>query len=225
MNNTKFNLAKVLDDAVQVITKPADFYRGMPRSGGYPEPLIFVVVMAVVTGLLLTAYALFGGGRLGGMSLGLASVILMPVMAAIGSFIAAAILFVIWKLMGSERSFETAYRCTAYASAVYPISAVLSIIPYIGTLVGVVWGTYLIIVAGIEVHNLERKTVYVVFGIIGTVLLISNISGERAARQLETRFANFSRSADKLEQMTPEQAGKAVGEFLKGLEQGAKGEN
>ncbi|MDH3693991.1 MAG: YIP1 family protein, partial [Gammaproteobacteria bacterium] len=116
-NDSKFDISKVVDDAISVITNPTDFYRNMQRSGGFAEPIIFLVVMAAIMGVILTVFSLFGGGRMGGMAIGFGAIIFVPIMALIMSFIAAAVMFVIWKLMGSSESYETAYRCVAYASA------------------------------------------------------------------------------------------------------------
>ena len=40
-----FNFGTVIAQAQQVITDPSGFYRAMPRTGGYSEPLIFALVM------------------------------------------------------------------------------------------------------------------------------------------------------------------------------------
>ncbi len=107
-NTSTFNLSKVIEDAKSVITNPVSFYRNMSKSGGFSEPIIFVIVMAVIAALLFTIFSLFGGGRMAGAGLGI--LVFIPIMMLIGSFISAAIMFVIWKLMGSENNYETAYR-------------------------------------------------------------------------------------------------------------------
>lgn len=221
---SNFDLSRVIDDAKKVITQPVDFYRGMPKTGGYAEPLIFVLVMALATGIVLTFFSFFGGGRMGGMSMGWAAVIMLPIMALLGSFIGAAIMFVIWKLMGSEQSYETAFRCVAYATAIYPITAVISLVPYLGTIIAVVWVTYLMVIASTEVHNRARNTALIVFGILGLLMLMFNISGEMAARRFESQLEHMGQSMQNLEDMSPEEAGKAMGEFLKGMEKGMQKE-
>ena len=140
----KFDINRVINDAKKIITNPAEYYSTMAKSGGFADPIIFVVVMAAVMGLI-TAVLSFFGSPIGLMAAGLGAIILVPIAAVISSFIGAAILFVIWKLMGSEQTFETAYRCLAAAAAIYPVIAVLSIIPYIGSIIGVIWGAYLLI--------------------------------------------------------------------------------
>lgn len=215
--SSQFDINKVIADAKTVITNPAGYYRDMPRTGGYVEPLIFIAVMAVAMGVISAVLSLVGG--MGAMMVGgLAAVIIMPIWAIIGAFIGAAILFVIWKLMGSEQSYETAFRCLAAATAVYPIMAVLSIIPYLGAVIGVVWMSYLMIEASVGVHGRNRKTATIVFGIIGALLVISNLGSEYAARNMADRADEYSRMMQEYEQMSPDEAGRKMGEFLKGFE-------
>jgi len=222
VDSSKFDISKVVDDAISVITNPTDFYRNMQRDGGFAEPIIFLVVMAAIMGVILTVFSLFGAGRIGAMAVGFGAIIFMPIMALIMSFVAAAIMFVIWKLMGSNESFETAYRCVAYASAIYPVVAIVSIIPYVGTIIGVAWGTFLLFTASVEVHQLARNTAMIVMGILGFIMLVMNLSGEIGSRHFESRIEQMGNSMEGIEDMTPEEAGKAVGEFLKGLEDGSK---
>lgn len=222
---SKANLNSVVEDAKNVITNPAEFYRSMAKTGGFVDPVIFLVVMAFITGIIVSILSMVGLGMVGGMAVGVGAVIMMPIFALIGSFIGGAILFVIWKLMGSDEPYETAYRCIAYAAAIYPITAVVAIVPYIGSLVGVVWGMYLMINASIEVHKLASQTAYMVFGILGALLVVFNLSSEIATRKMQSQlkgmtkqFEGVGKQLEDAGEMTPEEAGKAVGDFLKGFE-------
>ncbi len=213
----------ILEDVRKVITNPVDFYRGMNKTGGFGAPIIFVLVMAIVSAILLGFLSLLGLGSIGGaMTMGFGGIILLPIKAIIFSFIGAGILLVIWKLMGSQESFEVSYRCVAYASAIYPITVLASLIPYLGSLIGVAWWTYLMIIASVEVHQMAQKTAYMVFGILGAFLIVTNLSSEMAARHLASEFENVGGSFEKFEDMSPEEAGEAVGKFLKGLEKATK---
>ena len=247
-----FSLMTVIEDAKRVILDPMSFYRDMSRSGGYAEPAIFVAVMAVVLGLIMTVFALFGAGHLGAIAVSIGSVIIMPIMAVIGSFIGALIMFVIWKLMGSTQNYEAAYRSVAFASAIYPVMGVLSVVPYIGTIVGVLWGFYLMYAASIEVHGIKKETARIAIGILVVICLFMQISAEVASRKFaskaeevgqgleqmgekyedlgealgETLGESLGSSLDDLESMedmTPEEAGQKLGEFFKKLEQGMEG--
>ncbi|MBL4851344.1 MAG: YIP1 family protein [Gammaproteobacteria bacterium] len=221
---SRSKLDNVLQDVIKVITNPVGFYRNMPKTGGFADPVIFVLVMAVTMGFLIAVFSLFGAGVIGAMAAGFSALIFMPIFALVGSFIGAAILFVIWKLMGSGESYETAYRCVAYAAAIYPIMAVLGLIPYIGTLIGIAWGMYLMISASIEVHQLNQKTAYTVFGILGALLIVMNLGSEMATRKmtakvegLEKQFEGITKQLEQSADKTPEQMGKDIGDFIKGL--------
>ena len=213
----------ILEDVRKVITNPVDFYREMTKTGGFGDPIIFVLVMAVVSAILLGFLSLLGLGSMGGaMAVGFGGMVLLPIMAIVFSFIGAGILFVIWRLMGSQASFEVSYRCAAYASAIYPITVLAGLIPYLGSLVGIAWWMYLMIIASVEVHQMAQKTAYMVFGILGVFLIVTNLSSEMAARHMASEFENVGSSFEKFEDMSPEEAGEAVGKFLKGLEKATK---
>lgn len=215
-----FDLQQIIAQARAVLTNPAGYYAQMPRTGGYANPLVFVAVMALVTGIIAAFWSLFGSG-VGMLAAGLGAIIVYPIFAVIGAFIASAILFLIWKLMGSAEDYETAFRCWSAATAIYPIAALLAIIPYIGVIVSVAWGTYLMIEASVAVHQRERRLSMIVFGILGVLLLFSNLSSEYASRQLSDRLSGMSQQMDGYEDMTSEEAGRKLGEFLKGIEDAA----
>jgi len=215
-----FDFHSVLTDARRVLTNPTGFYRDMPTAGGFTEPLLFVVVMAIATGIVGAFLSLFGGSQIGTVRLGFASIILLPILATVVSFISAAVLFLIWKLMGSERSYEASYRCVAYASAIYPVVAIVGVIPYLATIIGMAWLGYLMIEASVLVHGQDRRTATIVIGLFAVLLMLSNIGSERVARKLEQEIRHFSHYMDEWRNLPPEEAGRRMGEFLRGLEDG-----
>jgi hypothetical protein len=115
-------LSDILEKARTVLTAPGDFYRHMPKSGGFVEPMIFMMVMAAVGAIILITFGFLGLEALSALGVGIASLIFTPIMAGIGSFIGGAGMYVIWKLMGTQEPFELTYRCVAYASAIYPVT-------------------------------------------------------------------------------------------------------
>ena len=148
-----YTFTSIAKDAIQVITRPIEFYREMEKSGGFAVPSLFLIVMAIVTGLTISTLTLFGTNVTSYIATGYSAAIMIPMAVIIESFIGAAILLGIWKLFGSHASFETAFRCTAYASAIVPLTIVLGLIPYIGIIIKVVWPIYLIYIASIEVFS------------------------------------------------------------------------
>jgi hypothetical protein len=216
------DLARMPDQAIGVITAPREFFKSMPRDGGYLDPIVFLLVMGIAATLIqiVLGFIGFGQGAFTGMAMaGLFTIIILPLFLLVASFIIAAVAFVIWRFLGSQQTFETAYRCTAYMSAIAPIAALLGAIPYLGTIAHVAWGTVLMIIASVEVHVLKERTAQIVFGIIGAIMALLGISNEYAARNMQQHFDQMSRQlSNDFGNQTPEQLGQSVGEFMKGIQ-------
>ncbi len=217
-NSIEKNITAILNTMVRVITNPVGFFQGMPKTGGFVEPLIFMMSIGVVAGIIQAILAFVGLGFAVSFSEAIASVIIVPIFAGIFGFVSAGILFIIWKIMGSQQSFETAYRCSAYAGGIVPITTVLGVIPFLGPTLGLVWMTYLLVVASVEVHNLNQKTSWIVFGAICAVFTLISISSQFAVRRVTNEMSKWENYMENKEDMTHEEAGKAMGEFLKGLQ-------
>ena len=224
----KKNISVIPETMVKVILNPMGFFKEMPKIGGFIDPLIFIVVMGVAAGFVRAIFGIFGLGLVGSFFMALASIIIVPILVGIFGFVGAAIIFIIWKIMGSTESYETAYRCIAYAAAIFPITVILGIIPYIGTVLGFIWMTCLFAFASIVVHSVRLKIAWIVFGSICAIFSIISISSEykvrRFASQMSTLTKELEQKMEDLENMAPDEAGKAVRDFLKGLEQEAEKE-
>lgn len=193
MENKGIEFAAIPQTAVKILTSPSNYFRNMPKTGGFIEPLVFAIVMGIISGFIQAVLGIMGLRLVMGVGMALASVILMPIIIVIGSFIGAAIMFVIWKLMGSQESYETAYRCGAYISAITPITTILGLIPYIGSSIGIVLMVFFVVIASVEVHRIESQKAWLVFGIIGAVLILLSISSEFAARRISREATKFQK--------------------------------
>ena len=237
-NTEEFNIGTVIEQAKKVVLDPIGFYRNMPTSGGYANPIIFLVVMVAITMVIGFVFSLIGLAKFNPMIGGAVTIgmlVIVPIVAVIGSFIAAAIMFVIWKLMGSQKDYETAYRCVAYSTAIGPVIAVISFIPYVANLVKALWGCFLLYTASVEVHEIKAKTAMIVFGIIAALNVMMGFGAERSMRnidsysqQIEKAYNEGSVGAtlkkmENMDELTPEEAGKQFGELMKGLGEFSKG--
>jgi hypothetical protein len=206
METESINLSSIQKTAVSVLTSPSAFFREMPKTGGFVEPLIFMAIMGIISGLIQTVFSLVGLHIAAGMAMGVASIILFPIVIAIGGFIGAAILFVIWKLLGSKESYETAYRCGAYISVLMPIITVLGLIPYLGSAVGIALYVYFLVIASVEVHNIPSQKAWLVFGIIGAILIIMNISAQMTAKKFSREAVKFREKMEETSKAMKKQA-------------------
>jgi len=77
---------------------------------------------------------------------------------------------------------------------------------------------YLMVVASTEVHKIEQKKALMVFGIICALLVITSTCSQYNARKVQKGMEEWS---EKMQNMTPEEAGKSLGEFMKGIEKGS----
>ena len=211
-------VSQIIAIAKAVITDPRSFFRAMPRTGGFVEPLIFVAGMSIVTSIVAIPLWLIGVGPYGAFPGLIFSFVIAPIMSVVGSFVGAAVVFVIWRLLGSTQPYEVAYRCLAYMNALSPIAVVAALVPYLGPLALLAWGFVLIVIASEEVHGIERQKARLVFGVIGVLFALMSISSQRAANVMQDRTDELTEQLDNLDDMSPEEAGKAVGEFMKGLQ-------
>ncbi len=173
----------------EVILRPSDFYRSMPKTGGYADPLTFAAISFIIYGLLTALLAgVFGrgmymggmyGGTYGGMygNVGefglfaiLMTLIITPIAGIISLFIEAAILYIIYKILGGEGSYEGTVRFVSYATAVM----VVSWIPIVGWIAGI-YGIYLYIVGGMYVHDVSmgKSAVAVLLPMILVLILVA----------------------------------------------------
>lgn len=173
----------------EVMQRPSDFYRGMPATGGYADPLTFAAISFLIYGLLTALFnrGMYMGGMYGGMYDGmyggvkefsffmvLMVAIIAPIAGIISLFIEAAIFYIIYKLLGGTGSYEGTVRLISYATAVL----VLSWIPLVGWIVGI-YGIYLYIVGGRFVHNVSmgRSAIAVFLPTLLVFLLVVIIVG------------------------------------------------
>ena len=100
-----------------VVLQPVSFFRGILRQGDFVNPLIFAIVCYEVSAILGGLLHLVGIGRNIGFGGFISSIILAPIIAAIGLFIGAGIIHLRGHLQGSgvlggdePRKLDSVYR-------------------------------------------------------------------------------------------------------------------
>ncbi|GBE31175.1 MAG TPA: YIP1 family protein [Nitrospirae bacterium] len=204
----------IFDNALKVIRDPAAFFRQMPREGGFGAPVIFLAAM-VFLGLivnLIGAALIIRPHNLGG---GLIMLIAAPVIMVLLSFVSAAVLFLIWRIIGSKQSYETAYRCMAYSCGILPVTSAISFIPFAGVVLSTLWGAYLIISASIHVHGIKPAKAWAVWGIIAVIFIGINLSAEMGSRYAARNMVRQRLEMQKLQDNAVKEMQKAKKEMYK----------
>ena len=221
MGKNDIDFASMPQIALRVITGPAAFFRDMPKTGGFSDPLLFMVIMGGVSGIVQAVVTILG--LKAGFSVGMAvlSIILLPVLFGIFGFIGAAILFFIWKFMGSQESYETSYRCLAYLCALFPITTLLGIIPYVGSLVAIILIVYFYVVMSVETHKVASQRAWLVFGTLGLIVLLLNMSAGLTQLRIDREKARYEQQLEETTremQRTAEETRKELEELKKKME-------
>lgn len=73
----------------------------------------------------------------------------------------------------------------AYGAAIIPITQLLYVIPYAGLILALAWQTYILIVASIEVHKINRVAATAVFGILALALAVMGFSAQMAMHNMQ----------------------------------------
>ena len=174
----------LLPRARAVVLDPFGFFRTMPRSGGWQEPLMFLIVMSLASSILRLVlglvFGLFGSGASVALLAGIFSVFVTLIMVPIAAVVVAGIAHVIWTVLGSQQPFEVSLRCIAFMSALMPVQAVVQALPIVGLWLAIpvaLYGIYLFLPASTEVHEVERRKasiVVLVFGGLALLVLLSS---------------------------------------------------
>jgi len=147
-----------IQNAIEVVTNPAEFFSKLPAVGGILEPLVFGAIFILINALgrfifILRGY-FFG------------YIILYCIGMAIGLFIFAIILMVVSKILEGNSNFENSFRIVAYSS----VPTALMFIPFIGPLLSL-YSVYLMIVGIEKFHKIERNKAIAV-GVITYLLSV-----------------------------------------------------
>jgi type VI protein secretion system component VasK len=109
-----------------------------------------------------------------------------------------------------------------------PIITLLGLIPFLGSAVGIALYVTFLVIASVEVHNIPSQKAWLVFGIIGALLIIINISAQMTARKFSREAVKFKEKMEETSkamkkqaeemQKQAEEARKAAEEMQKQLE-------
>jgi hypothetical protein len=157
-------LSRFVDVARRVALHPFRFYAEIPRQGGLFNPLLFAMICAAIGTILEAVLSLVGvGGTLGlfldpfdastgdWIAYAIGSLISLLVVVPIFLFIDAGIIHLLVRLIvgAGNSGFGATFRVVSYSSVVLLVSW----IPFIGTLLNILVGSYLQFVGVRQMHE------------------------------------------------------------------------
>ena len=150
-----------LDVWKQVLMKPAETFKREKKNADLGEGAKHILIAGVIVGVLSVIQNAMLGTRisamLGGTSGTVYTLVATPVMTLVGWLIGAGVLLLVAKMLGGKGSFNTQAWLTAlYLAPVSVLAAVLALIPFVGSGLGIlVWlyGLYLLTLALCETHE------------------------------------------------------------------------
>jgi hypothetical protein len=152
-------LANYYETGKNILIKPFDFFKSMPLTGGYKDPLIFALITAVIMGIGLTIVTL---------GVGFLAILFAPIAVVISVFLAAGLLWLCARIVGGTGTYEATMRVASYSNVVN----VVGWIPIVSIL-GSLYGLFLTWAGIREVHKLTNlKAVLAVALAIIIVFLI-----------------------------------------------------
>jgi hypothetical protein len=163
----------LVETTQQVLLEPRAFFQNMPLTGGVGGPLIYAVILgylavvantvynAVFSSIVGSSFPAFMGDQphfermleVYGTWVGAVSQLVTgPLWIVIGAFVAAGVLHLVLMMMGgASRDFEATFRVVAFAHAIN----IVSLIPFCGGLVAVVWWVVVAAIGLSVVHGIS----------------------------------------------------------------------
>ncbi|MCD4813817.1 YIP1 family protein [bacterium] len=151
-------LKNYYDTGKKVLLKPADFFKEMPVTGGYKDPLIFAIITAIIMGVGLTIITL---------GVGFLAIVFAPIAVAISLYLAALLLLICAKIVGGTGTYEGTFRLAAYANIVN----IIGWIPIISVL-GSIYGLIITVLGMKEIHKLTTAKAIIAVAIAIAIVFV-----------------------------------------------------
>jgi hypothetical protein len=185
----KVRWEKFIEDTRKFYTEPVDFFNNMEKQGGFLEPIVYISIMGALAGIIYIIWSLFSRLMPLAFPVSLSFLIILPLNSVISAVIVAALLHLLWLIMGSKEEFETSFRCVAAISALIPLGAVLGALPIAGNIIYIWIAAFYLVMASNKVHQIpltKARNVFIVIAAFLTfVFLTGGIKMEKYKKQME----------------------------------------
>lgn len=133
-----------------VLTQPTEFFGTEQRRDGFKYPLKFAAVNLVLSGIISAGTTFVGTSAVFSEMLGIGgaallaglTLILTPVIGLVGLLISAGFVHLFVHLLGGEEGYAETLAVAEYATALSPVTSVISAIPLLGSVLNLLFGLY-----------------------------------------------------------------------------------
>lgn len=177
-----------------VLSRPSITFSAMKQTGGLSGPLLYFVLLSSVMYTVSAFYqiaATYINPQVFALQLQhtpktgyavavIGSVLISPALYVISSFVSSGITHLFLMLLGgANKPFETTFRVICYAQA---SASVMNLFPLFGSLIGIIWGAYCIIIGLKEAQGIQgwKATLAITLpGVFccGLLLLVATAAG------------------------------------------------
>lgn len=171
------NSAQFFDRTASVLLQPSLYFSHEEDALDFADGATYVAIMGVI-GALLSALLLSAGAEHYTPLALVLSLIIGPVGAIVGTFVAASIIHVLARFLGSRKDYESSFSIAAAVAALYPINALLALLGGVGGLAALLWSWWITSEGLSVVHGTDRGSARVVMGgVYAVAALLTAIIG------------------------------------------------
>jgi hypothetical protein len=158
-----------------VLVKPSKFFESMPKEGGWLRPVLEVAGWSFAGAAIVLGWEAIGLGPFstyGGVPAAAWGLLWGPILGIPTSFIWAAVLHGLCRLIGGTASFQASYRIVAAMAVISPISAALGPIGLSFILIQA-WVLVMSVAGAVRVHRTRPAPAWAAFGLLTAFALAS----------------------------------------------------
>jgi len=224
MAESGFDFKKFVDDSIQVLKNPKEFYSSMSKTGGLGEPIIKALIYGLISGIIALIWSVLGLqiAFIGPVK----ALILAVIFALIGLFIGAIIILIISAICGGSTDFENNVRVTAAAMVLMPVNTLLAVFGeihvYVGSIITLVlvlygiWLMYNALTASLQAKETPAK---IISGLLALLFLIIIIAGFGAQKTAENYGEQYQKQLEEATKGQSEETKKALEQIKKAAEE------
>jgi len=163
---------KLIDRSASILIQPRMYFESDEDALDFSDGAVYVAIMAIVGAVVGTIL----GTQQFGESVGwLIGIVVAPIAGVLTAFITAGIIHIVCAFLGSRQDFGSSFGIAAAAGALYPVTAIIYLVPGIGVLIGFVWSWWIISEGATVIHRVDRGSSRIVFGVLYGLLALAGL--------------------------------------------------